>query len=86
MIDKLYKKYVKSIAKMQDKAQMLLKTEDMEHCISTPIRLVNVLTPDHLLMTIEKSQNSGVYIFSDKIVVDFIHICCDPLWVEITQR
>ena len=83
MIDKLYKKYVKSIAKTRDKAQILLKTMDMEYRISTPIRLVNVLTTDHLMMTI---KNSGVYIFSKKIVVDFIHICCDPLWDEITQR
>jgi hypothetical protein len=67
-IDELYGKYVKSIAKLQDKAQMLLNTVVMGSYISTPIRPVNDLTPDHLLTAIEKSQNSGASIkFSDKI-------------------
>jgi hypothetical protein len=80
-IEELYEKFVKSIAKLQDKAQMLLKTEAMGSYISTPIRPVSDLTPDHLLTAVQKSQNSGATIkFSDKLVIEFLHIRSDPEW------
>ena len=80
-IEELYEKYIMGVAKPEDKAQMLLKTDTMHSFISTPLRAVDDLTADHLLTTVEKSQNSGASIkFSDNLVIEFLHIRLDPGW------
>jgi hypothetical protein len=80
-IEELYEKFIKSVAKPLDRAQMLLKSDVMSSYISTPFRDVNDLTPNHLLTAIEKSQNSGASIkFSDNLVIEFLHIRRDPGW------
>ena len=81
LVEKLFEKYVKSLAKSADKAQIVLKTESMEHFISTPLRRVEDLTVDHLMVTIEKTQNSGVSIkLSDQLILEFLHIRLDKAW------
>ena len=80
-VEELFEKQVKSIAKSDDEAQLIIKTDKMESYISTPRRRVNDLTPDHLLAAIQKSQNSGLTIkFSDNLVLEFLHIRRDKGW------
>ena len=81
MVEELYDKFVKATSKPDDKAQLILKTDSMEHFVSTPLRKVDELTVDHLMVTLEKTQNSGVSIkFSDKLVIEFIHLRLDKAW------
>jgi hypothetical protein len=80
-IEELYEKYIKAIAKPLDSARMLLKTDALDSYISTPVRSVFDLTPNHLLTAVEKSQNSGASIkFSDNLIIEFLHIRRDPGW------
>jgi hypothetical protein len=81
VVEELYKRFIKDVAKPKDRAQLLLRTEAMEHYISTEFRDVDDLTPDHLLTVLQQSQNSGLSIkFSDKIILEFLHIRLDPGW------
>ena len=81
VVEDLYVKYIKNVAKLKDKAQIVLKTDSMDHFISTPVRNAAELTVDHLMVIIEKTQNSGVSIkFSDKLILEFLHLRLDPGW------
>jgi hypothetical protein len=81
LVEELYKRFIKDLAKPKDQAQLLLRTEAMQHYVSTEFREVDDLTPDHLLTVLQQSQNSGLSIkFSDKIILEFMHIRLDPGW------
>jgi hypothetical protein len=83
IVEDLLEKYVKTGAKTNDKAQMVLQAAGMEHPISTPVRLVSDLTVNHLLAAVEAAQTSGLTIkFSDSIQIHFTHIRCDAEWED----
>jgi hypothetical protein len=83
IVGELYEKYISDIAKEGDYAQMILYTDAMDHPVSTPVRLAKDLTVDHLLTKIKEAQNSGVTIkFSDKLIVEFVHIRRSDGWKD----
>jgi G:T-mismatch repair DNA endonuclease (very short patch repair protein) len=81
VIENGYEKFIASVAKAQDLAQMIFKSDKMDHYVSTVYRPVSDLTADHLLTEIEKVQNSGLSVkLSDVIHLEFVHIRLDPGW------
>ena len=80
-LEELFNDHIKKISKPGDKAQFVLSCAQMEHPVSTPIRKVEDLTPEHLLVKIKQSQNSGASIsLSPSLTVELIHVRSDPGW------
>lgn len=81
IVEELLIKYVKSVAKEGDLAQMVFLTSQMEHPISTVVRKAEDLSPDHLMVLLEKSQNSGLSLkFEDQIELQFTLIKVNEGW------
>lgn len=82
-VEELYDEYILSKSKPADKAQMILYTNQMDHPISTPLRMASDLTPNHMMAAVSRAQNSGVSIsLRDNIMIEFLHIRIDPEWNE----
>ena len=69
-VTELYNELVLSVAKSDDRAQLILATDTMNHPISTPVRKASDLTADHISVAVSKAQNSGV-----KVSIQFIYAC-----------
>ena len=80
-VDELLTKYIKDVAKPDDRAQIILTSDSMNAPTSTKMLQACDLTTDHILTTVTKSQNSELSLkFEDSITLEFVHTRKDKGW------
>jgi hypothetical protein len=82
-VRELFHEHITSIAKPDDRAQVVIFTDTLQHPVSTKIQAAQTLTPEHILTKVQDAQTSEATVkFSDKLQIHFLLFKKDEGWVR----